>query len=564
MASHILGYMGKVGEADVEEGYQMNSVKGISGIESAFEEYLKGQDGASLTVTDYLGRPQDDEYNEETNEAIPGSDLYLTIDLKLQQAAEKALKEQLDAIQKPGNAPNAESGAAVVMDVNTGAVLAMASYPAYDPNLFATGISTEDWNRLNVTVDDPLYPRPLYNNATLTALQPGSTFKPFMSIAGLEEGAITRSSTIYCGGVHPVFTQFSCLGRHGNETVVDAIRDSCNVFFYETGYRLGVDKLEEYARRFGLGQRTGLEISESRGYLATRTDKKQVWTYSLSDYIRYTIGITGIGTIINDEGEEQQVYQSYAIAKEVFEEVDESYSGYGEVYRKVAEVMEKHNVKETTYLHRITDYVLAGRWVATDTINASIGQGGNSMTPIQLASYISTLVNGGKRYEAHLVDHAIDYQGKTVYKNESNLLEEMDFDQRNVDAIKEGMRQVTTRSTGAYAFRGFDHENIGVGGKTGTAQYGGDRVDNTAWFVSFAPFDEPEIAVVSMIVQGRTSSNAVPVARQIMDAYFGLGDYSQEKEIEANLSEDVDLEHSLPEDEETQEIQNNQNELIGE
>ncbi|HAE60913.1 MAG TPA: hypothetical protein DCG38_01025 [Eubacteriaceae bacterium] len=521
LASHVIGYIGKVNETDVSEnGYNMNDMKGISGIESAFESYLKGEDGLKLTVTDYLGRPQDG-FSEEAIEPVPGSDVYLTIDYDLQKVAEEALAQQIKEIRKNNRAPNASSGAVVVMDIKTGAILAMASNPDYDPNLFSTGISSRDWQKLNVIVDDPLYPKPLYNNATLTALQPGSTFKPLMAIAGLEKGVITETSTIYCRGVHPVFTQFSCLGRHGNENVKEAIRDSCNVYFYETGYRLGVDNIEEYAAAFGFGRKTGLEIAESAGYLATKEDKKQIWTYSASDYIRRTVGIEGTEMIINTEGDEQLVYKSYAIAKELFQEVDqESYKTYGDVYRKASEVLGRYNIKETRYLHKLTEYLLAGRWVASDTINASIGQGGNSFTPIQLASYISTLVNGGNKMEAYLVDKVIDYDGKTVYQHKPNVLEKVDIDQKNVEIVKEGMKMVTMYSTGRTAFAGFDHQNIGVGGKTGTAQYGSDSVDNTAWFVAFAPYEEPEIAVVSMIVQGKTSSNSVPVARKVIDAYF--------------------------------------------
>ncbi len=551
LASHVLGYIGRVNENDVEEnGYKMNDMKGISGIESAFESYLKGEDGLKLTVADYLGRPQDD-FSEEAIDPVPGSDVHLTIDYDLQRVAEEALADQIKEIRSNKRAPNASSGAVVVMDVNTGAILALASNPDYDPNLFSTGISTTDWQRLNVVVDDPLYPKPLYNNATMTALQPGSTFKPLMAIIGLEKGVITETSTIYCRGVHPVFTQFSCLGRHGNENVKDAIMDSCNVYFYETGYRLGIDNIEEYAAAFGLGRRTGLEITESAGYLATKNDKLQIWTYSASDYIRRTVGIEGTETIVNNEGNDQLVYKSYAIARELFQEVDqETYRTYGDVYRKASEVLGKYNIKETRYIHRLTEYLLAGRWVASDTINASIGQGGNSFTPIQLASYISTMVNGGNRMEAYLVDRVEDYEGRTVYQHKPNILGKVEMSEKNVDIVKEGMRMVSLYSTGRTAFSGFDHTGIGVGGKTGTAQYGSDSVDNTAWFVAFAPFDEPEIAVVSMIIQGKTSSNSVPVARKVIDAYFYDNMTYQERiEEELRQAEEAETEDQDEEEE---------------
>ncbi|NTW71888.1 MAG: hypothetical protein HGA49_06565 [Eubacteriaceae bacterium] len=535
LASHVIGYIGKVNEADVEDnGYKMSDMKGISGIESAFEDYLKGEDGEKLTITDYKGRPQDG-IAEETKDPVPGSDVFLTIDYDLQQTAEKALADQINQIRSNGRAPNASSGAVVAMNAKTGAILAMASYPDYDPNLFATGISTNDWKNLNVTVKDPLYPKPLYNNAALTALQPGSTFKPMMAISGLEEGTLTASTAIYCRGVHPVFTQFTCLGRHGAETVTLAIRDSCNVFFYETGYRLGIDNIEKYASAFGLGEKTGIEIAESSGYLATKEDKKKNWTYSTSDYLRSTVGIEGTAMITNDEGDQQEVYKSYAIAKELFAEVDqENYKSYGDVYRKATELLSKYNIKETRYLHKITQYILAGRWVASDTINASIGQGGNSFTPIQLANYISTLVNGGVHRETYLVDKVVSYDNKIVYQHKEKILNMVAMNQNNVDLVKQGMKMVAMYSTGRAAFTGFDHNGIGVGGKTGTAQYGKVGVDNTAWFVSFAPYNDPEIVVVSMIVQGYASSNAVPIARKVIDTYFYNN--STFEQVEANAA----------------------------
>jgi penicillin-binding protein 2 len=520
LASHVIGYIGKVGDKDVEDGYQMTDMKGVTGIEAAYETYLKGEDGVRLAITDHLGRPQDID-SDESLDPVPGMDAQTTIDYDLQRVAEEALANQIQTIRANNRAPQASSGAAVVIDVKTGAVLAMASYPDYDPNLFVTGISTADWKNLNVVVSDPLYPKPLYNNATMTALQPGSTFKPLLAIAGLEKGVITQTSTIFCNRVHPVFTQFTCLGRHGSETVVDALRDSCNVFFYETGYRLGVDALEAYISDFGLGKRTGLEIAESAGYLATKTEKKQVWTYSLSDYLRKTVGIEGTGTIINDEGKEQLVYKSYAIAKELFDEVDETnFKTYGDVYRKAAEILQKYNLRDTRYLHRITDYILAGRWVVSDTINASIGQGGNSFTPIQMANAMATLVNGGNRMETYLVSKVTDFEGKVVYEHKPTVVDTVIMSDSNLDAVKRGLKLVTTVSTARSGFVGFDHQNIGVGGKTGTAQYGGSRVDNTGWFTAFAPYENPEIAVAVMIVQGRTSTNALPVARKIIDAYF--------------------------------------------
>ncbi|MFZ7131439.1 MAG: penicillin-binding transpeptidase domain-containing protein [Eubacteriales bacterium] len=540
LASHVLGYIGKVSEKDIQASdsiYKMTDLKGISGIEAAYESYLKGVDGEKFAVTDYKGRPHDDDLTNQVIDPIPGNDVHLTIDLDLQQAAEEALESQIKEIRENKKAPNAASGAVVALDVNTGGVLAMASYPDYDLNLFSTGISTEDWEKLNILVDDPLYPRPLYNNATLTAIQPGSTFKPLISIAALQEGAINEKTSIYCSGVHPLFGK-KCLGVHGSETIVEGIRDSCNVFFYETGYRLGIENIGNYAKQFGLGSKTGIEIPESSGYLATKEDKKTSYMYSASNYIRNTIGIEGTAEIINDEGEKVEVYKSYAIAKELFTNIpQDEYNSYSEVFPQVSKIMAKYNVKERSHLEVLTGKVRDGQWKINDTADAAIGQGSNSFTPIQMANLIATIVNGGIHREVYLVDQVVSPEGEVIYQHEPEVLNTIDIDSKNLELVKEGMRQVAVYSSGRSGFLGFDHEDIGVGGKTGTAQYGSEDVDNTAWFECFTPFDQPEIVVVAMIIQGNKSAYSVPIARKVVDAYYSSNNSTFEETEKKSDSE---------------------------
>jgi len=441
-AAHLLGYAGKISsdeyaeKEDSDENYSLESTIGKTGLEVAFEKDLRGETGKEMTVIDYQGRPQYD-IMDTSIPAIPGNSIVTTIDLEFQQAVEKALGDQLDNLQSSGAAPEAASGAAVVVDVNTGAVLAMASMPTYDPNLFTTTISDELWSSLNIPSDDPVFPRPLYNNSTLTALQPGSTFKPLMGIAGLETGTITGDMTFYCNGTDPHIPTFTCLGNHGSENVVEGLRDSCNVFFYETGYNIGIGPIVNYAEQFGLGNPTGIEIYESSGTLGGRDNKD-------------------------------------------------------------------------------------GEWTDADTLNTSIGQGGSSFTPLQMANYIATLANGGNHYQAYLVEKILNNNNETVFDHEPTLINKVKIDPENLDHVKEGMKEVITDGFAASYFYGFDHKNIGIAGKTGTAEYGDNSVENTSWFVCFTPYDAPEIAVAVMIIQGETSSNAVPVARDIVDAYYAL------------------------------------------
>lgn len=527
LASHVIGYIGKVSESDVEgedSKYKMTDLKGISGIESSFESYLKGTDGEQFAVTDYKGRPQDDP-TQNTIDPIPGNNVHLTLDYDLQKVAQDALETQIKEISKDkSKAPKAASGAVVVLDVNTGAVKAMASYPDYNLNLFSTGITPEDWRKLNILVEDPLYPRPLYNNATLSALQPGSTFKPFMAISALQVGTLTENTTYYCAGIDPVVKK-KCLGTHGTENVVRGLRDSCNVFFYQTGLHLGIDNISKYATQFGFGSRTGIEISESAGSIASTADKKLSYAYSASNYIRDKIGIEGNAQIVNDEGKTVEVYKSYSIAKELFDNVKpEEYDFPNEYYKTelphISQLVSKYNIVDSSDINVLANLIWMGRWTKSDTADASIGQGSNSVTPLQLANYIATLVNGGTHRETYLVDKVVSADGKTVYQHEDTVLNKIDIDSKNLALVKEGMRQVMLNGSGRSGFAGFDHQGIGVGGKTGTAQYGSESVANTAWFTAFTPFEKPEIVVVAMIIQGNKSAYSVPVARKVVDAYY--------------------------------------------
>lgn len=452
-AAHLLGYAGEINAVEYEEeknsdqNYRLHSTIGKTGLESAFEKDLRGETGKEITITDYQGRPQQDTTMNTKEAAVPGNSIVTTIDLEFQQATEKALGDHLEYLQSSGLASEAASGAAVVVDVNTGAVLAMSSQPTYDPNLFTTTISDEVWDSLNVLSDDPVFPRPLYNNATLTALQPGSTFKPLMGIAGLQTGTINEDETFYCNGRDPHIPTFTCLGYHGSENVVDALRDSCNVFFYETGYNMGIDPIVDYSEQFGLGNSTGIEIYETTGSLGGRDNR-------------------------DDE------------------------------------------------------------WDDADTLNTSIGQGGSSFTPLQMANYIATLANGGNHYQAYLVEKILNNKEEVVFDHEPKVLNKVDIDPDNLDLVKTGMKEVVTDGFIASDFYGFDHEDIGIAGKTGTAEYGNNSVENTSWFVCFTPYEKPEIAVAVMIIQGETSSNAVPVAREIVDAYYALKPVDDSKIIE--------------------------------
>ena len=451
LASHILGTVGKITQDELngrEDTYDMNDLIGKTGIQYVFEDLLKGQNGIRQIDMDIEGTITG-EYVEE--EAVAGSDVVLTIDSNIQAVTEKALKDNITKISTGGfsSRSDANAGAVVVMNVKTGEILAMASYPDYEPQLFVNGISTEKYNEYQGV-------SALYNRAISGTYAPGSIFKMVTAIAGLETGAINTKTTINDTGVYPYAHKPVCwiyteVGRgHGYLNVSQAIKHSCNYFFYEVGNRIGIDVLEKYATYFGLGKKTQVELpSEASGVVASQ---KQA---------------------------------------------------------------EKENRS----------------WYLGETLSAAIGQSYNNFTPIQMAKYISMLANGGKDIDVTLIKTIIKSDGTQMSKEEideyvNNKLgfaknentENLNISPDNLKAILEGMKGVTSESGGtAYStFAGF---NVEVAGKTGTAQAGNKT---NGWFAGFAPYDNPEIAIVVVVENVTHGGYTAEVARDIFAEYFGM------------------------------------------
>lgn len=453
LASHIVGYIGKIGteeyKKEKDNGYTQNDYYGRAGIEYAFEKYLKGQDGIKQidmavdgTITgEYISK-----------EAIAGSNVVLTIDANLQAVAEEALKNNVEKIKNGGfsKSYNATGGAIVVMEVKTGEILAMASYPDYEPSKFIGGIDSSTWNSYIDKISAPLK-----NRAIEEIYSPGSIFKMITAIAGLETNAITTTTKINDLGVYPYGHHPACWiwnsskRTHGWLNVSGAIQHSCNYFFYEVGNRIGIDNIEKYASYFGLGRKTGIELPNEK-----------------------------VGLIRNK-----------------------------------------------------------GEWYPGDTLSAAIGQKDNTYTPIQMAKYASMLANGGKNIKPTIIKTIINANGTEVPKEEieeyvnkkldisQDETEDLNINPDNLKAILEGMRSVTSESGGtAYAY--FKNFNIEVGGKTGSAQTGktdenGNKITN-AWFLGFAPYDNPEIAVVVLVENGGSGSYTAEAARDVIKQYFGM------------------------------------------
>lgn len=443
-AAHLLGRVAAMNADEVDyymgldDGYTQNDYVGREGAELAFESYLHGTPGERAIERNEDGKITSSVWlpDEETGESLapePGDNVFLTIDIGLQQMVEDLLAERV-----PGLSDEVEGAACTVQLVDTGEILAAASYPTFNLDTYV-----EDYAE-NST--DPL--KPLMNRAFQGLYPPGSTFKMITAIAGLEEGIIEPSTIIRDLGRYTYWStpQPMCWiyrqggGTHGPVNVTRAIEVSCNYFMYDVGRRLGIDKLDEYAAMFGLGQKTGVELYEESGVVAS-----PAFTESLG-----------------------------------------------------------------------------GTWYEGNVLSVAIGQESTQVTPIQLTNYISTLVNGGTRYSTHLLKtvKSSDFS-QVIYEYEPQVQAEINIAQENLDAVTEGMRDLTTGDGSlASAFRNLPFE---VGAKTGSAQVSSTS-DSNAVFVCYAPYDDPEIAISLVVEHGGSGSILASLAAEILAYYFTAPD----------------------------------------
>ncbi len=408
--------------------YSLSDYVGKFGIESAMESELRGEKGIKTITIDDDGNVK----NDYTRMPVQGNSVYLTIDSGLQRVAQNSLENRILELTASSVSELDAAGAVVVLDVDTGEILASASYPSYNLTDYF-----DKYNELLEADGTPLINRVLYST-----YEPGSTMKLSTAIAGLENGSITYDDKFFCNSIFQYYdVTFSCLDSHGNINVTKAIEESCNIFFYNIGDLLGIDVLNEYSQKLGLGQKTGVELSESKGILAGRA-------------YRESVGLT---------------------------------------------------------------------WMMGDTIQAGIGQSDNLFTIIQLANYCATIANGGTRYECHYVKSIMNADhSEVLYEHEPVVVAETGISQKTIDIVKEGMLAVTTTGSCRTAFSRITEK---VGAKTGTTQVkkiidGKTVQGNNGLNISFAPFDDPEIAVAVIIESVDSGTATAVVAADIYDYYF--------------------------------------------
>ena len=441
MAAHLFGYLGEVTEDELRQSefsdYRSGEMVGKTALEKAYESRLQGDAGQKRIEVNVRGR----ELRQVTiRSPLPGQQVYLTIDSVLQQAAENALADN--------------AGAIVALDVNSGEVLALVSRPSFDPAWFARGITSEEWRDLS---NNPQHP--MTNKALRGQYPPGSTFKMAVALAALEAGTVTPATKVYCSGSLKLSRsyEFRCWkkGGHGSVDLHKAIKESCDVWFYQVGLETGIDRISSAAKRLGLGAQTGFPFgSERSGLIPTREWKKKRFGTS---------------------------------------------------------------------------------WYDGETVISSIGQGFVLTTPMQLATMAAALANGGTVWRPQVVQKIVDLEGNAEWVLDPEKLNETAWPSKHLTLVRKAMEAVVN-DVGGTAWRS-RLDKVRFAGKTGTAQVVRRKSDEEeeaseegevpyqfrdhALFVSYAPAENPQIAVAVVVEHGgHGSSAAAPVAKAMYDAYF--------------------------------------------
>jgi penicillin-binding protein 2 len=433
-ASHVIGYLGEISLDELKGGdfphLRSGDSVGKFGVERSFENFLRGEPGGRQVEVNANGQIM---RVLQTVSPKPGRNVHLTLDLELQQRCEELLE--------------GVAGAAVAVEPETGHVLALASSPSFDTNGFVSGTNPDFWDSL---ISHPF--RPLENKAIQGEYPPGSTFKIVTALAGLEEKVIDETSTFDCEGFLPFAGRdYRCWKKegHGRVDVRRAIAESCDVFFYRTGLRLGIDRLAWYAKSFGLGARTAIELDqEARGLIPSSTWKKK----------RYGVP-----------------------------------------------------------------------WQEGETLSVSIGQGYVLATPLQMAMLTASVANGGTRFRPAIIERVETVEGEVVRQTVPQEIGRLPVSSRNLRIVQQGLWGAVNGERGTA--RRVHQSDIEIAGKTGTSQVvgrkdGGDdhippHLRPHAWFVCYAPFHAPRIAVAVVVENGEHGSSAAgPIAREIVKIYL--------------------------------------------
>lgn len=575
LACHVVGYIGKIQNYDSyyssyqDKGYALSDLIGLDGVEKTMEDWLTPcttqRVGKRVVEIDRFGAVS---RTLSTTEATDGNNIKLTIDSNLQRVAENALAENIEYIRDAqetllnsdswlnknknelqGTTRDfdanpialAEKGAVVVVDME-GRVLALASYPPYDPNAFIVGGEAAS----NILLDSR---NPLVNYAIGSRDTPGSIFKVVTATAGLTSGVLTMSEIINDGGKYTKYDQTNpprCwvnqnnLSAHSNQTVREALTRSCNYFFYEVGSRLYEntdDQLYKTAALYGLTTKTGIDLpGELQGYVGSQTtlyDKNKAISAAEQSTWRPSIVFNQIKNIIVEVGEEYNMtFDEEKIDKCIKRlmdmAVDYNQNDWLPEIRTI--MMEELDMpREMVYLQRVAGDTFIKlneiKWGGSEAIMCAVGQSITTVTPVAVARYIAAVANGGKVYDLRLIDSIISPDGEVLSQSTPILASQIEGEgaQEYLAYLREGMKGVAeAEGTAQRFFNSSEYDDVrdNIGAKTGTAEKTTIDLENNAWMVAFAPYDDPEIAICVYIPNGYSGAYCSLTIREICDYYL--------------------------------------------
>jgi len=490
-AAHTLGYLGPVTEEQLEEQgdstafdrLRRTDVVGRTGLERQYDDILRGVPGITTLAVDTAGNVTG---TLEEKDPVAGDYLVTSIDAKLQSVVEQQLINAVYRAQRQGY--RGTSGAAVVIEVDTGRVLAMASYPTYDPSIWIGGVSKKQYKDL---IDS----KALSSNAFQGQFAPGSTYKVVSTAAaGAEDfnlyGIYPCPSSLKIGP--QTFRNFESNG-YGPISLTRALEVSCNTVFYDIARTMwqkaggpdagadAPDPIAETAADFGLGEPTGIDLpGEAAGRISSRSFKYQNWEDMKDTWCR------------NAE-------QGYPETRKTDPKLADYYTA-----------LDKENCTD------------GYQWRAGDALNAAIGQGDTTVTPLQMAMVYATIANGGTMYQPQVAKGVVGADGTVVKEFPPIVKGRVDVPKKAIKFLRKSLPGVTTEGSGETPFIGFPLDKIPVASKTGSAQVTGDKA-STSWFASYAPANDPKYAVVMMVTEGGTGSKTSgPSVRKIYEALFGV------------------------------------------
>ena len=579
-ACHIVGYTSKISSSQLEtyqnQGYPNDAYIGSDGIERSLEDqlspYIEYRQGIRTVEVDTRGKAvRELSYNPPEN----GNSVVLTIDVDLQNYMAQKLKAAIDDIRVEQNESLhrghwlreneevlkeyeeegreiklAQTGAMVAMDPYTGRVLGMVSIPQYNLSMFNDGkVDPTLWNQVLEGEN------PLLNRAIGTKDAPGSIFKLCTALGGLSEGVITTDEIINdraegfteTNADRPAKCWTSTPEDHQNQNLEKALKNSCNMYFYTVGYRLGIERLYQWAAALGLTSKTNIELpGEATSFVGNQhmlydPENSPTWQNTAKPLLTYTAMKTELEQVFAD--------RKMNVSNEVFEKalndlmkIAVTYDSKEKWYLPIREILQydlglpRQYISSHYMVNTFVTYLADIYWTPNETIMCAIGQSITQVTPVAVARYVSAIVNGGTVYDAQIVDKIIAPDGAVVLEKQPVVANRINTQEAYYQAIRAGMEDVTDEVAGGTAAKFFLDNKYKIAAKTGTSQRTELDVENNSWMVAYAPAEDPRVVVVCYIQNGYAGAYSAWAIRPVINYYLDSLGYSENADMDREFT----------------------------